>query len=297
MHRLLGTYLQVVGLRTDSSRRQAGAPEKPRRRCVPIPTTKGHSMTADRIKDLLGQVASGKLSPKAAAERLAFLGFTDIGYAKVDSGRARRCGFPEVVYCEGKSSEHLRGIAEAVAGQEVLLATRASPEAYEQIKAVVPKAVYHAEARIVVADRRKRKRRVGRIVVASAGTADFPVAEEAAVVAEVMGNHVERLYDAGVAGVHRLLAHSDVLAKARVIVAVAGMEGALPGVVAGLVGCPVIGVPTSVGYGASFGGIAALLTMLNTCANGVAVVNIDNGYGAGCLASMINQTHSGAART
>lgn len=215
--------------------------------------------------------------------------FSDLGYAKVDTGRAHRCGFPEVIYCEGKSAAHLRGIVERCAEEQVFLATRADEAAYTEIKSVLAHAVYHAEARIVVADRRKRVKKVGHIVVASAGTADFPVAEEAAVTCEVMGNRVERIYDAGVAGVHRLLAHNDSLAKARVIVAVAGMEGALPGVIAGLVGCPVIGVPTSVGYGASFGGLAALLAMLNSCANGVAVVNIDNGYGAGCMASMINQ--------
>lgn len=253
-------------------------------------------MAADYLAHLLEQVASGALSPQKAANRLSSYCFTDLGYAKPDSGRAHRCGFPEVIYCENKSLEHLKGIVEQSADEDVVLATRASRDAYETIKSVLPRAVYHAEARIVVADRRRRVRRVGSVAVVSAGTADHAVAEEAALIAEVMGSRVERIYDVGVAGVHRLLAHAELLQRARVIVAVAGMEGALPGVVAGLVGCPVIGVPTSVGYGASFGGVAALLTMLNSCANGLAVVNIDNGYGAGCLASMINQ-QSAARRT
>ncbi len=240
------------------------------------------------IHSLLERVASGAISPEAAAEELAGFSFADLGYAKIDMGREHRCGFPEVVYCQGKSPAHLRGIAERIADEGVLLATRADRAAYDEIKSVLPRAAYHAAARIVIADGREATPGKGHVVVASAGTADLPVAEEAALVAETMGSFVERIYDVGVAGVHRLLAHREALEKARVIVAVAGMEGALPSVIAGLVSCPVIGVPTSVGYGASFGGIAALLTMLNSCANGIAVVNIDNGYGAGCLASMIN---------
>lgn len=251
----------------------------------------------DDLRDLLEDVASGRVSVEQAAKKLAAYSFSDLGYAKWDCGRAHRCGFPEVIYCEGKSAKHLRGIANRCATEDIVLATRADQTAFDEIKRELPHAVYHPDARIVVADRREPKPGTGGIAVVSAGTADFGVAEEAALVAEVMRGNVERIYDVGVAGVHRLLAHSEALSEARVIVAVAGMEGALPGVIAGLVSCPVIGVPTSVGYGASFGGVSALLTMLNACATGVAVVNIDNGYGAGCLASMINQRAAREHRT
>jgi len=242
----------------------------------------------EALEKLLRDVAGGKLPAGEALEKLAAVSFADLGYAKLDTGRHSRCGFPEVIYCEGKSRRHLAGIATSLSDELVVVATRASKEDYEVILGAVPHAVYHEEARVVIADKREDLTLVGNILVASAGTSDFPVAEEAALVAEAMGNLVRRVYDVGVAGVHRLLAHTDELGEARVVIAVAGMEGALPSVVAGLVGVPVIGVPTSVGYGASFGGLASLLAMLNSCAGRVAVVNIDNGYGAACIASSIN---------
>ncbi len=239
---------------------------------------------------MLRSVADGELNPEDAAERLEDLPFADLGFAKVDHHRALRCGFPEVVFCQSKTAEQVRDIAlELLTRGDVLLATRADSEHFQSVSEHISDATYHREARLIVVDRRERAASVGHIVVASAGTADTAVAEEAAVCAEVMGNRVTRLYDVGVAGVHRLFAHRRLLREARVVVAVAGMEGALPSVVAGLVAVPVIAVPTSVGYGASFGGISALLTMLNSCANGIGVVNIDNGFGAAALADRINK--------
>jgi NCAIR mutase (PurE)-related protein len=247
-------------------------------------------MDSQALRFLLSAVAAGDSSVEEAAARLAGLPSKSAGDVTVDTGRAARQGFPEVVYCEGKSPEQLRDASRTILDHaDVLLATRGDQAAYEAIARVAPEARYHERARLIVVDRRVVRLRVGRIAVVTGGAADAPVAEEAAITAEVMGNRVVRVFDAGVAGVHRLLSETDALRRARVIIAVAGMEGALPGVVAGLVGCPVIGVPTSVGYGASFAGIAPLLTMLNSCAAGVAVVNIDNGFGAARIASIINQ--------
>ncbi len=249
-------------------------------------------MTPAELRRLLDEVEGGR---RAAADAhrdvLAALRaepLTDLGFARVDHHRAIRQGFPEVVLGLGKSPEQVAAIATAIAGRgEPLLVTRAEAATWRAVQTCLPEARYHEAAR-VIALTREVSRGHGTVAVVSAGTSDIPVAEEAAVTAEVMGNDVERLYDVGVAGVHRVLSERTTLEAARVIVVVAGMEGALPSVVAGLVHVPVVAVPTSVGYGASFGGIAALLGMLNSCANGVSVVNIDNGFGAGCIASMIN---------
>ena len=214
--------------------------------------------------------------------------YDDLGFAKVDNHRSIRQGFPEVVLGLGKAPEQIAAIAEQIVSRKhPLLVTRATEAAWEAVRVRVPAAQYHALARCITLGGDVTPG-VGTIVLASAGTSDLPVAEEAGVTAELMGNTVERMYDVGVAGIHRLLKQRERLEAARVIIVVAGMEGALPSVVAGMVSVPVIAVPTSIGYGASFGGIAALLGMLNSCANGVSVVNIDNGYGAGCIASMIN---------
>jgi NCAIR mutase (PurE)-related protein len=253
-------------------------------------------MRTEDLRRLLDDVASGTVSTEAAARRLSQPPFADVtvgdvGVARIDHHRELRCGFPEVVFCEGKSPEQVRAIAREVLEKgDVLLGTRASAKHFQTVAQIAPDARYFEESRILLVDRRTTRPSLGEIVIATGGTADFPVAEEAAVSAEVMGNKVTRLYDVGVAGIHRLLAHSELLREARVIIAVAGMEGALPSIVAGLVSVPVIAVPTSVGYGANLGGIAALLTMLNSCAPGIAVVNIDNGFGAATIASRINQT-------
>jgi NCAIR mutase (PurE)-related protein len=215
--------------------------------------------------------------------------FEDLGFAKVDTHRALRQGFPEVVLGLGKTPAQIAAIAERiVARDQSLLVTRATEEAYEAVRARVPDAVYHSDARAITLAQGNVPVGNGTILIVCAGTSDLGVAEEAAVTAEMMGNRIDRLYDVGVAGLHRLLSEQTRLHDAQAIVVVAGMEGALPSVVAGLVSTPVIAVPTSVGYGASFGGVAALLGMLNSCANGVAVVNIDNGFGGACMASVIN---------
>jgi len=244
----------------------------------------------DALRQLLDAVAAGQTSTDSALEALSTLPFTDTGEAKIDHHRALRCGFAEVVLCEGKSASQVRSIArEILEHGEVFLGTRASAAQFQKVAQVASDARYFEESRILLVDRRAERPTLGHIVVATGGTADQHVAEEAAISAEVMGNRVTRLYDVGVAGVHRLLAHEDVLRSANAIIAVAGMEGALPSLVTGLVSCPVIAVPTSVGYGANLGGIAALLGMLNSCASGMAVVNIDNGFGAAAMASRINQ--------
>ena len=246
-------------------------------------------MDADRVRKLLEEVQAGAASVTQALERLKDLPYQDLGFASLDHHRELRQGFPEVLFCQGKTLEQIRHIATAVlARHDCLLATRATLEAYEAIRAVEPLAHYHPQARTVVVRRGAPHPPVGLVLVVTAGTADIPVAEEAAVTAGTLGSACERLYDVGVAGIHRVLDRRERLAAARAIVAVAGMDGALPAVVAGLTNRPVIAVPTSVGYGASFGGIAPLLTMLNACAAGVAVVNIDNGFGAGVLAHRIN---------
>lgn len=245
--------------------------------------------TKYEILELLRSVADGKTSPEDALLSLKEAPFEDLGYAKIDHHRSIRQGAAEVIYGAGKTPEQIRGIVTAMGerGSHNILVTRISPEAADLLSASVP-VDYHPLPRLAVAFPQERPKR-GNIVVATGGTSDLPVAEEAALTAEVMGNRVTRLYDVGVAGLHRLLDNLDPLMSARCVVAVAGMEGALASVIGGLVDCPVIAVPTSVGYGASFGGLSALLSMLNSCASGCSVVNIDNGFGAGYLAGMINQ--------
>lgn len=249
-------------------------------------------MTPAELRSLLDAVREGVLTTDAAHQRLLTTlrdrPFEDLGFARVDHHRAIRQGFPEVVLGLGKPPDQIAKIAaEIVARGQPLLVTRADDAAWVAVSTAVPEAEYHAMARAITVARDMPPGR-GTIAILSAGTSDIAVAEEAAVTAALMGNVVERVYDVGVAGLHRVLRERSRLESARVIIVVAGMEGALPSVVAGMVDVPVIAVPTSIGYGASFGGIAALLGMLNSCANGVAVVNIDNGFGAGCMASMIN---------
>lgn len=240
------------------------------------------------LKTLIADIQSGKIDSDNAMKALKRLPFEDLGFARIDHHRSIRNGAPEVIYCEGKTLAQIRKIVRRLAEhQGNILATRAAPAVYEAVRETGLPCTYHDMARIVVV-RPEPVEKIGRIAVVSAGTSDMPVAEEAAVTAETLGNSVIRLYDVGVAGIHRLLAVWDDLSSAHAAVVVAGMEGALASVVGGLVSCPVIGVPTSVGYGASFGGIAALLSMLNSCASGVSVVNIDNGFGAGYQASIIN---------
>ena len=245
-------------------------------------------MDGERIRRLLDDVQNGRLEIDEAMRALRALPYEDLGFAKIDTHRDLRTGFPEVVFCEGKTPEQLTAIAGAIAARGgLLMATRADAAAYDAIREVVPDAVYHEKARIVTAGPKRKKSTKGNVLVVSAGTSDIPVAEEAAVTAEVMGNDVVRLYDVGVAGIHRLFAHRDEFERASVVIVVAGMEGALASVVGGLTNKPVVAVPTSVGYGASFEGLSALLTMLNSCAPGVVVVNIDNGFGAGYFASSV----------
>ncbi len=247
-------------------------------------------MNAQSIRKLLGEVRQGKLSPDEAVDRLRHMPFEDLGFAKVDHHRALRAGMPEVVFGGGKGPTQWAEIFSRLArhGGNVL-ATRASEEQFAAVRKKVRRAEYRTLARAIVLQQDDTRYGKGRIAVISAGTSDIAVAEEAVVTAEVMGNEVEHLYDVGVAGIHRLLANRKALTEARVVIVCAGMEGALPSVVGGLVRVPVIAVPTSVGYGAAFEGLAALLGMLNSCASNVSVVNIDNGFGAGYVASMINR--------
>ena len=251
-------------------------------------------MTSNKqLQDLLERVARHEIDPDAARERLLEAlrarPFEDLGFARVDHHRSIRQGFPEVILGLGKTPAQIAAIAaEIVRRGSTLLVTRANQEAYDAVRAEVPDATYYPDAAIIALRQQDVSPGKGTIVVAAAGTADLPVAEEAAKTAELMGNDVCRLYDVGVAGLHRLLGERARLASARVVIVVAGMEGALPSVIAGLVSVPVVAVPTSIGYGASFGGIAALLGMLNSCASGVSVVNIDNGFGAATIASLIN---------
>lgn len=242
------------------------------------------------LEETLHAFRAGNVSLEEVLAVCRQLPYEDLGFAKLDHHRALRQGFPEVVFCEGKTVPQVRRIMEHLARQNAnILGTRASRDMYEAVREMLPQAVYHEQPRLICLEREALpKDEARRIVVLSAGTSDIPVAEEAAVTAEVMGNRVDRIYDVGVAGIHRLLAHQQRLQEANVLVVVAGMEGALASVVGGLVAKPVVAVPTSVGYGANFGGLSALLCMLNSCAAGVAVVNIDNGFGAGRLASIIN---------
>lgn len=246
-------------------------------------------MNKKEIEKILQQFKSGQIEIEEVLGKLKHFPYDDLGFAKIDNQRHLRKGFPEVIFCQGKTLEQITKITKRIkeTGGKIV-ATRAVPEVYQGIKKVIPEVTYFKEARIVAVEEEKKVSSKF-ILVVSGGTADIPVAEEAAVIAELMGNRVDRLYDVGVAGLHRLLTNSKKILAANVLIVVAGMEGALPSVVGGLVDKPIIAVPTSVGYGASFKGFSALLTMLNSCAPGLAVVNIDNGFGAGYMASLINQ--------
>jgi len=247
-------------------------------------------MNSQALRKLFDQVRKKQLSPDEAVNRVRHLPFEDLGFAKLDHHRALRQGMPEVILAEGKTPRQTAEIFSRLAAHGGnVLATRATEEQYRAVAAKVREAEYRPLARAIVLKRDRKRYGKGVIVVVSAGTSDIPVAEEAVVTAETMGNTVQHIYDVGVAGIHRLLAHRGALTKARVIIVCAGMEGALPSVVGGLVGVPVIAVPTSVGYGAAFEGLAALLGMMNSCASNVSVVNIDNGFGAGYVASLINR--------
>jgi NCAIR mutase (PurE)-related protein len=248
------------------------------------------SLNSEELKQLLEDVKNGSVEIEQAYKEIKALPYEDLGFAKLDHHRAIRNGYPEVIYCEGKTNSQVVEIVQRLMlKNNNILATRASKEVYEAICGLTSDAEYHSEARIVVVKRKDIVVTEKQIAIITAGTSDIPVAEEAAVTAEVLGNIVTRIYDVGVAGIHRLLSKMDIISESNVIIVVAGMEGALASVVGGLVDKPVIAVPTSVGYGASFGGLAALLTMLNSCASGIGVVNIDNGFGAGYLASNINK--------
>jgi len=247
-------------------------------------------MSKQGALDILQKVKEGAISPEDAMLKLRMQPFEDLGYAKPDHHRAVRQGIPEIIYGEGKTAEEITGISKAFLdkGQPLILTTRLLPDIAEKVQKAIPALKYHERARVGIIGEMPKPDGIGKIVVATGGTCDLHVAEEAALTAEALGNEVVRLYDVGVAGLHRLLSRLEVVMSARAIVAVAGMEGALPSVLGGLVDCPVIAVPVSVGYGASFNGLSALLTMLNSCASGVCVCNIDNGFGGGYLASMIN---------
>ena len=242
------------------------------------------------LHQLLRAVAAGQKSPEEAARLLEHGPERALGFARIDTDRVRRTGMPEVIFCPGKTAEHVIGIVASLreAGQNVL-ATRATPELAAAVCAAHPDAVYHASARCLTVEVTPRPPAIGQVAVISAGTADLPVAEEAALTAEWMGARVERLFDVGVAGLHRVMRHLELLRAARAVVVVAGMEGALPSVVGGLIDRPIVALPTSVGYGMNLGGVAALLAMLNSCAPGITVVNVDNGFGAGVAAAHINR--------
>ena len=249
-------------------------------------------MNEQDVRNLLEAVKRGALSMERGVDQLRRLPYEDLGFAKIDHHRALRQGYPEVVFARGKTvkqvAEIVRGMLRAKASLNILI-TRATPKIFQAIKRLAHGAQFHPLSGAIVVARTKAIRGKGLILVVTAGTSDIPVAEEALVTAQTMGNRAEAIYDVGVAGLHRLMEHRQKLAEARVIICVAGMEGALPSVVAGMVAAPVIAVPTSTGYGSSFGGLTALLAMLNSCASNVSVVNIDNGFGAGCVASVINR--------
>lgn len=250
-------------------------------------------MDDGRLRALLEQLERREIGVEEVVAQLRRLPYENLGYARIDHHRSLRTGVPEVIFCQRKTVDQVQGIVRGLAETHVnVMATWAGPEMFAAIQEVTPHCEYHALARIVVVNPRPVDR-TGRVIVVSAGTSDMPVAEEAAVTAEVLGSHVQRFYDIGVAGIHRLFDVADEIFAAHAIVVVAGMEGALASVVGGLARCPVIGVPTSVGYGASFGGVAALLSMLNSCASGVSVVNIDNGFGAGYQAALISRIAAG----
>ena len=247
-------------------------------------------MTPEEIKKILEEVKSGKSSVDIAMEMLRDLPFEDVGFAKIDHHRELRTGYPEVILCSGKTTEQVVKIISMMHDKgSNILATRANSDIFEKVSTLFPEASYNDAARAIIIKRTNTVISETYISIVTAGTADIPVAEEAAVTAEIFGNRVERIFDVGVAGIHRLYQRLDVIRGGKVIIAVAGMEGALPSVLGGLVNKPIIAVPTSVGYGANFHGLSALLTMLNSCAAGVSVVNIDNGFGAGYISSMINK--------
>jgi NCAIR mutase (PurE)-related protein len=247
-------------------------------------------MNTEEIKILLKNVKNGTLDIDSAMDKLRYLPFKDIGHTMIDSHREFRSGYPEVIYCQGKTVTQVKDIIQAMLKRDCnILATRASEEMYNEIKQLHAKAEFHSVARIISIQRKKLTIPDTYISIVSAGTSDIPVAEEAAVTAGKLGNRVEKIFDVGVAGIHRLVNKIDIVRNARAIIVVAGMEGALASVVGGLVDKPIIAVPTSIGYGANFGGVSALLGMLTSCASGVSVVNIDNGFGAGYVASMINK--------
>lgn len=250
------------------------------------------SMNESDAKKFLSDVRAGKISPESALARLKHLPYEDLGFAKIDHHRSLRQGYPEVIFARGKTvaqtSAIARGMLRAKSTHNILI-TRANQETYRSVRRLARNAKFHELSNAITIQRDKAILGKGLILVVTAGTSDIPVAEEALITAEMMGNRAEAIYDVGVAGLHRLMEHRAKLNEARVIICVAGMEGALPSVVAGMVGVPVVAVPTSVGYGASFQGVAALLGMLNSCASNVSVVNIDNGFGAGCVASVINR--------
>jgi len=244
----------------------------------------------DEINKLLERLSSGKISTEEALDQLSDLPFKDLGHSKVDNHRELRTGYPEVIFCEGKTPEQVCNIMEYMSTQKVnILGTRASREVFEAVSRILPAARYNELGRTITMKQVKTKKTKTYIAILTAGTSDIPVAEEAAVTAELFGNRVKRFFDVGVAGIHRLYGSMDEIRKARVIIVIAGMEGALPSIVGGLVDKPIIAVPTSIGYGASFNGLSALLGMLTSCASGVSVVNIDNGFGAAYMASMINK--------
>jgi NCAIR mutase (PurE)-related protein len=247
-------------------------------------------MNSQELEQILAQHADGTIDAAAAVEQIRNLSYENIGYARVDHARAERQGFPEVIFGQGKTPSQVVGIfGRLIARSPNVLITRTNSEVFGEIRNVLTDAEWHEDARLIRVLRDKTELGSGEIAVVTAGTSDIPVAEEAALTAEAMGNRVKRVWDAGVAGIHRILSEREQLQSARVVIVAAGMEGALPSVVGGLVRVPVIAVPTSIGYGASFGGIAALLGMLNSCASNVTVVNIDNGFGAGFVASLINR--------
>ena len=247
-------------------------------------------MNVNEVEKLLNDVKKGETSVGDALEVLKNFPYTDLGFARIDNHREIRTGYPEIIYCAGKTIDQVREIFRAMSVRENnIIGTRASKEMFEAVMSILPDAVYYNEARIISLQKKKPAAPETRIAVITAGTSDIPVAEEAAITAELLGNNVLRIYDAGVAGIHRLVDKLTEIRSCRVVIVIAGMEGALASVVGGLVDKPVIAVPTSVGYGANFGGISALLAMLTSCSSGVTVVNIDNGFGAGFSASIINK--------
>lgn len=247
-------------------------------------------MSPEEIKKLLQEVSQGRISPDEAYQTLRDMPYRDLGFAKIDNHREMRTGYPEVIFCSGKTVEQVRDIvAFMLTKDNNILATRATPEMFEAVKGIYNEAVYHPLARTITIKKKEPEIPSSYIAVVTAGTSDIPVAEEAAITAEIFGNRVERIFDVGVAGIHRLVDNLPRIRNARIVVVIAGMEGALPSIVAGLISRPVIAVPTSIGYGANFQGLSALLGMLTSCSSGIAVVNIDNGFGAGFFASMINK--------